>query len=65
MAKSAHVAAILLGWAALTHGIATLTVPAVWWISLGLLLLSFAGWGHLRILASIGVYGLRRHEESR
>ena len=55
-----HVCAILGGWAALTAGIAGLTVPAAWWISLGLLLLSAAGWGHLRVLASVGLYALRR-----
>jgi hypothetical protein len=58
--KALHVLAIVGGWAALTHGIASMTVPEVWWISLGLFGFSAAGWGHLRVLASAGVYALRR-----
>jgi len=61
--KALHVLAIVGGWAALTQGIAVLTTPAVWWISLGLFLLSAAGWGHLRVLATTGLYTLRRRVE--
>jgi len=61
--KVLHVCAIVGGWAALTAGIAALTTPAVWWLSVGLFLLSVAGWGHLRVLASVGVYALLRQSE--
>ena len=55
-----HALAIVGGWAFLTAGIASLLVPEVWLISTGLFLLSLAGWGHLRILASAGLYTLSR-----
>jgi hypothetical protein len=55
-----HASAIVLGWALLTAGIAALLVPEVWLISGGLLLLSLAGWGHLRILFAAGLYTLSR-----
>lgn len=58
--RLAHVGAIVGGWACLTHGVASLLVPEVWPISAGLFLLSFAGWAHLRVLATAGVYALRR-----
>lgn len=59
-AEAMHLASIVGGWAALTYGVASLTVPEAWWLSLGLLLLSAAGWGHLRIIAGVGVYALTR-----
>ena len=55
-----HALAIVLGWALLTAGIAALLVPEVWLISAGLLLLSLAGWGHLRVLFGAGLYALAR-----
>lgn len=52
-------AAIVAGWACVTIGIAGLA-PAriVWPLSIGLLLLTLAGWGALRDLAALGLYGL-------
>lgn len=55
-----HVLAILFGWALVTEGIARLTVPEVRPISAGLLLLSIAGWSHLRSLFGAGLYALMR-----
>lgn len=63
MAKALHMTAILGGWAALTYGVASLMVPEVWPISLGLLLLSAAGWSHLRVLAGAGIYALWRRSK--
>lgn len=65
MAKALHVLAIVGGWACLTQGIASLTVPEVWWVSLGLFGLSAAGWSHLRVLATVGIYALRLKSEAR
>lgn len=59
-AAALHAGAILGGWALLTAGVASLLVPEVWLISAGLLLLSLAGWGHLRVLFGKGVYALTR-----
>lgn len=59
--KALHVAAILMGWALLTLAVARAVRPdIVWPASLGLFCLSFAGWGHLRILAAAGVWAIRR-----
>lgn len=58
--RTAHVACILGGWALLTWGLARLLVPEVWLISGGLSLLSLAGWGHLRLLFTVGVYALKK-----
>lgn len=58
-----HVLSILGGWALLTWGVARLLVPEVWLISAGLLLLSFAGWGHLRTLSRMGLYALSRRPD--
>lgn len=55
-----HVGSIVGGWYLLTRGLAELLVPEVWFISGGLFLLSVAGWGHLRVLFSAGVYALKR-----
>lgn len=57
--RTAHVVCILGGWALLTWGVARLLVVEVWMISGGLLLLSVAGWGHLRILSDAGLYALK------
>lgn len=61
-AEILHAGSIVGGWALLTAGVARLLVPEVWLISGGLLLLSFAGWGHLRRLVVIGLYALTRRE---
>jgi len=58
-----HALAIVAGWALLTAGIAALLVPEVWLISAGVLLLSLAGWGHLRVLFGAGLYALWRRAE--
>lgn len=53
--------AILLGWAALTAGLARIgAAPIVWRLSLGLLLLSACGWRFLVVLARDGLYALTR-----
>lgn len=57
---SLHAAAILLGWALVTEGVARLSVPEVRLVSAGLLLLSLAGWSHLRALFGAGLYALTR-----
>lgn len=59
-----HCAAIVGGWALLTHGVASLTVPEAWPLSGGLFLLSLAGWGHLRQIAVMGLYTIDRGPES-
>jgi hypothetical protein len=62
-AKSLHAAAIVLGWVGVTAGVAPLLARlgfVVWPLSLGLLLLSLAGWGHLRVLFGAGLYTLSR-----
>lgn len=64
MGKALHVSAILGGWAALTYGVASLTVPEAWPISLGLLLFSAAGWSHLRVLATMGIYALSQRAKA-
>ena len=58
--RTAHASAILGGWGLVTAGAASLLVPEVWPISGGLFLLSLAGWGHLRVVFSAGVYALVR-----
>lgn len=55
-----HCASIVGGWALVTYGLASLTVPEVWPLSGGLALLSLAGWGHLRQIVSLGLYTLTR-----
>lgn len=58
-----HAGAILGGWALLTVGVAPILE---WWglkayaLSGGVLLLSLAGWGHLRVLFGVGVYALHQ-----
>lgn len=66
LAGFAHLAAALIGWLALTQGIAALTgrPDVVWWSSIGLLLLSCHGWGPLRVLATAGLYTLSRKREA-
>jgi hypothetical protein len=63
LAAAAHALGILAGWALLTAGLAALIVPEVWLLSSGLLLLSLAGWGHLRVLFGAGLYALWRKSE--
>jgi hypothetical protein len=60
-----HCSAVVLGWASVTWGVAALLVPEVWQISLGLFLLSLAGWGHLRVVFASGVYALHRKKDVR
>ena len=64
MAEIAHGFAIVLGWALLTAGLARLLVPEVWLLSGGVFLLSVAGWGHLRVLATAGLYALTRRPQA-
>lgn len=59
-----HGAAIVGGWALVTAGLASLLVPEVWLLSGGLFLLSLAGWGHLRVLFTLGAYALHRRPKS-
>lgn len=54
---------ILGGWALLTHGIAILTTPKVWPLSIGVLLLTTAGWRMLWAILSYGFYGLTRADK--
>ena len=56
--EALQVVGILCGWALITFGIASLLVWQVWPISLGLLILSMVGWGHMRKLAVKGLYEL-------
>ena len=56
--------ALLGGWGMVTWGVAELTTPKVWPISIGLLLLSVCGWRLLWTVFSHGLYSLTR-EESR
>ncbi len=55
--------ALLTGWAALTWGIALLTTPKVWPLSVGVLLLSLCGWRLLWTVFSHGLYSLTREEQ--
>lgn len=55
--------ALLLGWFLLTYGIALLTSPVVWPLSIGVLLLSTAGWRMLWAILSYGFYGLTRADK--
>lgn len=52
---------ILAGWALMTFGIASLSTWQVWPISIGLLLFSLVGWGHLRFIFGKGIYTLSRN----
>lgn len=61
-AELAATAALLGGWASLTAGVAALTTPHVWPISIGLLLLSLCGWKFLATLVTHGLYVLTREE---
>lgn len=60
--RALHSAAIIGGWGFLTQGVAAWAArpDVVWPMSVGALLLSIAGWGHLRIIANAGVYTLSR-----
>lgn len=52
-------AALLAGWALVTHGVAQLLPRGqVWSLSTGLLLLSLVGWRFLWTVASAGLYTL-------
>lgn len=59
-AEVAHGLCIVGGWALVTWGVAELTVWQAWPLSAGLLLLSFAGWAHLKVLFANGFYALTR-----
>ena len=54
----AQASALLLGWALFTAGLARLTVPEVWLLSGGLLLLSACGWRWLYVFFGRGMYAL-------
>lgn len=53
-------AALLAGWLLITKGVADLTTPKVWSVSIGLLLLSLCGWSWLRTFFTRGLYTLTR-----
>lgn len=57
-----HVACIVGGWALVAQAASAWTArpDIVWPAAAGVFLLSVAGWGHLRVVASAGVYALRR-----
>lgn len=61
--------ALLAGWASLTVGIRLLlpdrAVPAVWPLSIALLLFSACGWGFLGRLATVGLYAATRETKDR
>lgn len=48
--------AFIAGWLLITKGIADLTRPAVWSISIGLLLMSLCGWSLVRTIVVRGLY---------
>jgi hypothetical protein len=62
-------AAVLAGWASLTHGVRVIAwgrvASAVWPISTGLLLLSACGWGFLSNTAVVGLYVASRKRGER
>lgn len=64
-AEILQAAAIFCGWACLTDGIAALTTRQVWPISLGLLLLSLAGWQFLGTLFWRGFYVITKGDGRR
>ena len=51
---------IVGGWMLITFGIASLLTWETWPISIGLLVLSFVGWGHLRVVFGRGIYTLSK-----
>lgn len=57
-AEIAQAGAIVGGWAAITWGVATLTVWQAWPLSAGAFLLSLAGWRFLVRLFRDGLYVL-------
>lgn len=59
-AELAVCAAVMAGWCLVTHGIASLTTPKVWPISIGLFLLLACGWRFLWQIATHGLYTLTR-----
>lgn len=63
--RTLHRVFLFGGWAALTKGVVSLTAPEVWWISVGLFGLSLAGWGHLRLLFTMGWYALTHRPADR
>lgn len=54
--------AFVAGWLLITKGIADLTRPQVWPISIGLLLLSLCGWSLIRTIFVRGLYLLNVKE---
>ncbi len=58
--EALQVLGILSGWGLVTFGVASLLVWQVWPISLGFLVLSMVGWGHMRMLFGKGLYKLSR-----
>lgn len=69
-AELALAAAILIGWALVTHGVSAglsrfVSHGVVWSLSTGLLILSGAGWGLLFDMARHGLYVLSAREPVR
>lgn len=52
--------AMVSGWMLVTYGVVVLTAPIAWAFSLGVLLLSLAGWRLLWRIVSDGLYDLTR-----
>jgi hypothetical protein len=50
--------AFITGWLLITKGVADLTRPAVWPISIGLLFMSLCGWRLIRTVFTAGLYAL-------
>lgn len=63
-AEILQLVAIVVGWLLVTRGVVALSTPKVWPISIGLLLLSVAGWGYLATFFWCGLYKLT-HSETR
>ena len=64
-AQLATAAAFLVGWGLLTWAVVLFTAPAVWLISLGLLLISLGGWELLYLVVRKGLYTLTRPEQEK
>jgi hypothetical protein len=62
-AQLATAAAFLLGWGVLTWAIVLPTAPAVWLVSLGLLLISLGGWELLYLVVRKGFHALTRPDQ--
>lgn len=63
--EALQVLGIISGWGLVTYGLASLLVWQVWPISLGFLVFSIVGWGHLKRLFGKGLYELSRDPPKR